>query len=224
MYSNLSAIPAPHVPAQVQPNQIKVTGEGSLSVAPDKTTIVLGAVTENTSLVTAQQENAAAVTQIVNSLVKLGIPKEHIQTVDYNVQMQYDFVEGKQIFRGYKVTHMLQITVDQVDMTGVVVDTAVSNGANTVSNIQFSVAHPELYYNQALSLAIRNGQQKAMTIATTLGVTLNRHPRVVQEQSRAQEPVPFPTVMYAQASTAATPILAGQLTIKAAVTIEYSFH
>lgn len=209
---------------QIQPNLIKVTGEGSLSVAPDTTTIVLGAVTENTSLVTAQQENAAAVTQIVNSLVKLGIPKEHIQTVDYNVQMQYDYVEGKQIFRGYKVTHMLQITIDHVDMTGIVVDTAVKNGANTVSNIQFSVAHPELIYNQALSLAIRNGQQKAMTIATTLGVTLNRNPRVVQEQSRALEPVPYPTVMYAQAGATTTPIQAGQLTIRAAVTIEYSFH
>lgn len=68
-------------------------------------------------------------------------------------------MDGKQIFRGYKITHLLQITTDHVAQTGNLVDTAVSNGANNVTSIQFTIAHPEFYENQALSLAIQNARQ-----------------------------------------------------------------
>src|SRR5690606_20881763 len=99
-----------------------------------------------------QKENTNATTNIVEALLQLGIPKENIQTTQYSIDIQYDFEDGKQIFRGYKVTHLLQVTVENIEQTGLIVDTAVNNGANTVSNIQFTLQNPDIAYNHALSL------------------------------------------------------------------------
>jgi uncharacterized protein YggE len=135
--------------------------------------------------------------------------------------MEYDYTDGKQTLRGYRVTHLLQITTHQVNQTGLIIDTAVRHGANSVSNVQFMVARPEAYYNQALSLALKNGELKALTIAKTIGVTLHPYPVQVQEVPRTMELSPYQTKLYAQ--SAATPIQPGELKISAAVRAEYVY-
>jgi uncharacterized protein YggE len=83
---------------------IKVTGEGELAVPPDSASVNLGVITESKQLITAQQQNSLDVAKVINSLISLGITKNHIQTFDYRIESDYDYEEGKQIFRGYKIT------------------------------------------------------------------------------------------------------------------------
>ncbi|GED15336.1 SIMPL domain-containing protein [Aneurinibacillus migulanus] len=225
MYYNQSFPPysmmSPSFPSNNQ-YIIKVSGEGSIPTTPDRAIIVLGAITESPNISTAQKENAETMSNIINSLMELGIPRENLKTVEYRIDIQYDYEDGKQTFRGYKVTYLLQITIDKIDQTGLVIDTAVKNGANSVSDIKFTVAHPNVYYNQALSLAIKNAEQKAVTIAKTLGATLHQVPNQVQEVSATSEPVPYQTALYAK--SVATPIQPGQLEISAKITAEYSYY
>ncbi|WP_052339679.1 SIMPL domain-containing protein [Gorillibacterium massiliense] len=204
---------------------IEVTGEGILSASPNRAIIVLGVITENPSLSAAQRENATATTNVINALQRLNIPKNHIQTVSYQIETQYDFKDGTSVFKGYKVTHLLQITLDRVELTGQVVDTAVQNGANFVSSIQFSVANPELIYNQALSAAVQNAESKAGAIARTLGVTLVRMPlKVTEETQNVGPPIPFKAALMAEGAAAPTPIQPGQLEIRATVRAQYTYY
>ncbi|MFD0695163.1 SIMPL domain-containing protein [Paenibacillus sp. GCM10027628] len=223
MYYPQPIYPSPEASSFSHNNRhiIEVSGEGTISAAPDKSSIVLGAVTDNMSLSKAQADNAATLSAIIDSLLKLHIPKEQIQTVTYRIDIQYNYEDGKQIFKGYQVTHLLQITIDKIDMTGLVIDTAVAQGANSVSHIHFTVAHPELYYNHALSLAIKNAENKAVIIAKTLGATLIKNPIQIQEESHVTEPIPYQTTLYAK--SAATPIQPGELKISAAVRAKYSY-
>lgn len=220
-WSPYRPITSPSFP--ISRNTIEVTGEGTFSAAPDKAIIVLGVISENVSLTAAQNENADAVTNIIEALLKLAIPKENIQTTQYNIDIQYNYEDGKQTFRGYKVTHLLQVTVDKIDQTGLIVDTAVKNGANTVSNIQFTLANPEIAYNHALSISIKNSQFKAITIAKTLGVTLHPIPSLVQEISGTKEPVPYPVAaLYTKME--ATPIQPGEFKISALIKAKFTFN
>jgi uncharacterized protein YggE len=198
---------------------IEVLGEGTVAAAPDRAVVVLGVVTEGTVLQTVQSENAETVTNIINSLLQINIPREQIQTNDFRIEIQYDYIDGQQIFKGYQVTHLLQITIDRVDQTGMVVDTAVSHGANTVTSIQFSIYQREKYENQALALAIHNARQKAVTIANTLGVSIAAVPGKVQELSPTVGPIPFRASILSDA--AVTPIEPGELTVNAAVQVLY---
>ena len=204
---------------------IEVTGEGTVTAAPNRAVIVLGVITESPQLSTAQSGNTAAVTQVINALLALGIPNDHIQTVTYQIEPQYDFKDGSQVFRGYRVTHLLQITLDRIDQTGLVVDTAVRNGANTVSSVQFTIANPGLAYNQALSAAIHQAEGKARTVAATLGVTLFRTPLKVTEETLAGgPPIPFKATLMAEGAAAPTPIQPGVLEIRAAVRVQYTYY
>src|SRR5438552_1133113 len=75
------------------PYTIEVLGEGIASAAPDRSVVVLGAITEGPALPAIQTENAKIVSNIINSLLNLNIPREKIQTYDYGIEIQYDYPE-----------------------------------------------------------------------------------------------------------------------------------
>ncbi|MEW9700363.1 SIMPL domain-containing protein [Paenibacillus sp. SI8] len=216
--------PASAVPLSHNRPLVDVTGEGTVSTAPNRAIIVLGVITESPSLATAQSENASTVTNVINALLRLNIPREQIQTVTYRIEIQYNYEHGTQTLRGYRVTHQIQLTIDRVELTGLVVDTAVKSGANIVSSIRFTTANPEIYYNQALSIAIQNAENKGNTITRTLGVTLVRTPIKITEETRVIEPaIPFQASLLAESAAAPTPIQPGELEIRAEVRVQYTF-
>lgn len=219
MYGNLSFNGDNAIPLR-RSSTIEVVGEGRVSAAPDQAIIVLGAETEGTVLSEVQADNGEMMASIITSLLNLNIPREKIQTSEFRIEIQYDYPDGEQIFRGYKAIHLLQITLDQVDQTGEVVDTALGNGANVVSNIQFVLSQPAVYKNEALSLALEDARHKAVTIANTLGVAIAAVPDHVQELSALPQPSLFKSSI--AMSSADTPIHPGQLSISSSVRVWYS--
>ncbi|MFC4807929.1 SIMPL domain-containing protein [Paenibacillus sp. GCM10023250] len=222
MYSDQPAHRTAASSASQCPATIEVIGEGTVTATPDQAVVVLGTISEGSDLQTVQSVNAATVTNIIDDMLQLNIPRENMQTSDYRIEAQYDFEEGQSIFRGYKVTHLLQITLDHIGQTGTVVDTAVDAGANQVSSIRFQLKQPALYDNQALSLAVLNAQQKAASIAGTLGIPLPAVPSKVREMPDSANAIPFAPSLLAK--SAATPISPGQMNITASVQVTYQIH
>lgn len=204
-------------------NLIKVTGEGIISVKPDTAKIHVGVITENIELSIAQQQNSSTGTKVINSLLSLGIDKRQIQTFEYRIEPIYDYEQGKQIFRGYKVTHILEVNIEDISMTGKVVDTAVQNGANYVANIQFTSKFTESHYNQALTLALNNSIEKAKTIASTLRVSLITVPTLIKEEGSLIQPFESQQAAFAKGFTS-TPIEPGQHKIKANISAEFKYQ
>ncbi|UCZ54002.1 SIMPL domain-containing protein [Bacillus shivajii] len=220
------APPAPRVPVRNNSNNhskrtLVVFGKGIVSAQPDEAKITVGVITEGRQLQEVQQENAQVSSQVIASLTELGIPEANIQTVEYRVDMQYDYIDGKQVFRGYRVTHQFQITIDQIDETGVVVDTAVASGANTVSNIQFTLKDPSQEYNDALRQAIQQAENKANVMADEQNISLNPVPEKIEELREEEAVQPFQPMLFATAE--ATPIQPGTLQITARVKMTYSY-
>ncbi|MGG3560977.1 SIMPL domain-containing protein [Neobacillus rhizosphaerae] len=202
---------------------IKVTGEGEIAVQPDLASVNLGIITEGKELIPAQQQNAIQNTKVIQSLVELGIPQSHIQTFDYRIESDYDYEQGKQIFKGYKVTHILQVKIEDLTMIGKVVDNAVQNGVNYVSNIQFTLNNKEPYYQRALVMAVNNAIGKAKTIADSINVTLIPTPSLIVEGSIPIQPYSYqPETMVKAMST--TPLEPGQLKIKANISAEFHYR
>ncbi|WP_249664168.1 SIMPL domain-containing protein, partial [Lysinibacillus sp. D4B1_S16] len=75
------------------------------------------------------------------------------------------------------------VNVSDPARVGFIIDTAVENGANRISNIQFKVDRAVAYYQQALSLALHNAQAEAINIAETMHLPLQLLPtEIVDEQ------------------------------------------
>ncbi|MFJ7725405.1 SIMPL domain-containing protein [Neobacillus sp. NPDC097160] len=202
---------------------IKVTGEGELAIQPDTASVKLGVITENKELITAQQQNSVEVTKVINALRGLGIPNNQLQTFDYRIESDYDFDQGKQIFRGYKITHLLQVKIEDLPLVGKVVDTAVQNGVNYVSNVQFTAKNKDTFYQQALVLALNNAIEKAKTIAETLNVTLIPTPSLVVEGGSSVQPFSHPSETFVK-GVSTTQFEPGQILVKAAISAEFHYH
>jgi len=200
--------------------ELKVEGTGRIKVKPDMAVVDLGVVTENRQLSTAQQENAASMTAVIRALNGMGVPPADIQTSSYSITPQYDYVEGKQVFRGYRVEHMLKVIIRNMARIGTIIDAAVQNGANQIGSITFAIDDPSPYYRQALDAALDDALAKAGTVAVKLNIRVIRVPvRIVETKYEQGTPAP---VMY-QMAAPATPVQTGQIEITARIEAVFAY-
>ncbi len=199
--------------------KLKVEGTGKIKVRPDISTADLGVITENIQLGPAQRENSARIAEVIKTLTAMGIPPGDIQTRSYSITPQYDYVEGRQIFRGYRVEHMLEVTMKDMNKIGEIVDAAVQSGVNQVAGIRFSVANPQLYYKKALDAAINDALSKARALEAKLDIQVSRVPVQIVELGSEAPVVP----LMAQVAGTATPIQTGQVEITAGVEAIFAY-
>lgn len=200
---------------------ITVSGSGKVAIQPNYVLSQIEVSTQGEDVSGAQQKNATIMNRVIQSILALNIPREDIQTAAYNIFPNYDFIEGKQVFRGYEVTNAITVKVKDIDQIGNVIDTAVQNGANRISGIQFGIENADIFYQEALRLALQDAQTKAKTIAESMKLTLHPQPIEIVEES-VGEPVPFKSVAMAEQSLA-TPIERGKITISAAVRVKFQY-
>ncbi len=204
------------------PNRlITVVGLGDIFIEPNIATVQLEVVTVNEQLSEAQRENATDMNNVIQSLLRLGIPRENIQTVSYNIFPKYDYVNGEQIFRGYEVNNAISVKITDIQQVGRVIDTAVENGVNRVSNIQFTVEDTERYKQEAIVRALRNAQTKARTIADALQLQTEPQPVKIIEVEQGGQPVPFQAL--AKSNQMTTPIESGQIIISAMLRVQFRY-
>ena len=202
-------------------NKLKILGKGEVYVKPDMAEVIIGFTTENLQLEIAQEENAKIMTGVINSIMELGVLPKDIQTLDYNIRANYDYSEGKQIFRGYEVVNNLKITVTDINSIGQIIDTAVRSGANNVRGMNFIVSDESVHYYEALGLAIEDAQNKGIIIANKLDVQLNITPIQITEKF-TQNIVPLQTMIF-KAANASTPIEAGKNRISAEIEVVFLY-
>ncbi|WP_252503818.1 SIMPL domain-containing protein [Sporosarcina sp. Marseille-Q4943] len=201
--------------------KIIVIGNGEIAVEPNIATVQLEVVTMDEQLSVAQQENAVTMNNVIQSLLRLGIPQENIKTVSYTISPRYDYIDGQQVFRGYEVSNAISVKITDIQQVGRVIDTAVENGANRVSNIQFTVEDAERYRQEAIVQALRNAQMKARTIATELQVQVEPHPVKILEEELGGQPVPLQS--FARTDQVTTPIEGGQIVIAAKLRVQFQY-
>lgn len=203
------------------PRVIVVTGNGKVIAKVSSVQLQVEVSTQAKNVQDAQQENAMIMNRVIQSILALHIPKEHIQTAGYNIAPHYEFENNKQVFKGYEVTNAISVKVTDTNQVGSVIDTAVQNGANRISSIHFNIENTDAYYQQALSLALHNAQLKAKTIAETMRLPIQPQPIEIIEE---HEIVP---VLYRSMSTVdstiPTPIEQGQMTINATVRVKFQY-
>lgn len=216
MYSGIPSLSIPMV------RVITVTGSGVVETMPNYVQLQVEVKTEGEAVQQTQGENAEIMNRVIESLLALNIPRQNIQTAAFNIFPQYDFIEGKQLFRGYEVTNALTVKIDDAQKAGIVIDTAVASGANSVSSIQFGIDNPELAYLKALQRALQNAQTKVQTIAQTMKVTLYTQPISIVEEQQQNGPERYKTLTMASTQVG-TPIELGEISVSATVTVKYQY-
>jgi len=191
--------------------RMRLEGIGIVTMEADIAIVRLGVVTENKELRIAQQENAQRTQRVIDALLAMGVDRADIETESYSIMPMYDYVEGQQIFRGYRVTNSLRITVENIQEVGRVIDTASESGANVVYSVNFTLADPSEAYKVALSQAIINAVNKATSLEETLDIIVDKTPIDIVEES-FERPITRERDEL-RAPMAGTPIISGQIEV-----------
>jgi len=211
---------------QQEKDTLTVTGSAVVSTEPDKVTVTLGAETERTTALQSQQDNAQIIYAIRAALTALGIPADSIETTSFRISVVRDYRSQPYQIIGYKTTHILKITTENIDMAGQIIDAAAGAGANVVNSVTFGLTRDvqSEMREEALEAAARNAREKADSIATGLEVTIIK---VTQASEGYVGVSPYRGYDYDMAaggaaeSTPPTEITTGDVDVSATVTVVY---
>lgn len=158
--------------ALAEGNLLRTQGSATLTVAPDRAILSVGYAGEETDPGAAQQEAATATAAVLHAVMALGIDEADIATEYLNTYPVYNYTDAGQTLHGYRVEHMLLITVADLGIVGKVLDAALSAGANQANGITYAASNEGDVYLQALALAVESAAAKADALAIASGVWL----------------------------------------------------
>ncbi|WP_214020691.1 SIMPL domain-containing protein [Methanoculleus sp.] len=216
------------LPEESTDNLIHVSGTGKVTTTPDQAVIVFAVETENTDVATAQQQNAQRMDAVVNALKNAGIPEKDIRTAAYNI-IPVTESDSKGLTNArvkyYRVINTLEVTLNDVDRAGEIVDLAVENGANRVNRFSFTLsdAKQQEFRSEALTAAVAQARGDADVVAAAIGKTIVD----VKEVNVGSNYVPlaydsrYSGMEMVAGSAVPTPLEVGEIDVTATVSITY---
>ena len=204
-------------------SQIIVTGEGIVKATPDQAWVSIGAESRAKISKDAQQRNAEAMTAVMQKIAAFGIAKDAIKTTAIDLQMEFDYANGKQTPRGYVARNTVEVRVDDLSKLGDVLDAVVSSGATMIHGLRFDVKQREQIEATALQSAVKNAMAKSQAIAQGANRTVDRVVKI-EEISGGGEPVPMMRQYAMAKADASTPVAAGEMEIRAQIRLTVSLR
>ena len=207
---------------------LSVSGEGRASAAPDVAVLGLGVSAKASTVKAANSETQDAMSDLLDSLEDNGVEEKDIQTSQFSVYPEYDYRDGEQILTGYRVSHMLQVKVRDIDKAGEVIDDAVDAGGDLlqVQSISFTIDDTTALRSEARAEAVADAQTKAEELATLAGVSLGKPTYISESISTPYYPQPYYDRggVYAMEEAAVTEISTGELEVVVSVHMTYTIE
>ncbi len=212
-------------PSQERPG-ISVSGSGSAFGEPDVAVLSVGVEAEAERVSEARSQAAESMEAMLAALREGGVAEEDIQTTRFSVQPRFDFVDRRQVLRGFVVNNLVTAKIRNIDDTGRLIDAALAEGGDLarVENLRFTIDDPSELEEQARKEAIDEARRKAETLADEAGVDLGP-PRSISESRAPVAPIAFGRVAGLEAvADVETPIEVGELEVRIDVQVVYALE
>jgi uncharacterized protein YggE len=211
-----------------EPQGISASGEGRASAAPDVAVLGLGASVKASTVEAANSQVQEAMDDLLGSLEGNGVQEKDIQTREFSIYPEYDYRNDERILTGYRVTHMLQVKVRDIDKVGEVIDDAVGAAGDLlqVQSISLTIDDTTALRSQAREAAVADAQAKAEELATLTGVSLGKPTYITESISAPYTPPYYDRGVggFAMEAAPATEISPGELEVVVSVYITYTIE
>jgi hypothetical protein len=153
-----------------------VNGDGKTVFVPDVAQFTFNVITngQGKDIQSLQKQNTETANTVIKFLKDNGIKDQDITTQSYDLYPQYQYSGGASRINGYEINQGVSVKVRDMDKAGDVLAGVVSSGANSVSQLKFTVDDPEDIKNQARIKAVKNAKERAKKIASATGIRLGR--------------------------------------------------
>lgn len=171
--------------------QVSIVGRGEISYLPDTAKINIGVKVDRAATAEAALKQLNdTMAKVVAAISGAGIDKKDIQTLNYNLSPQYDYIYqpaepgsttppvGKNVLTGYDADQSLLVTIKDLSedkgLVAKVIASAGQAGSNKINSISFDNSDMNNLKDQARLKAIADAKSKAGELAGAAGVKLGK--------------------------------------------------
>lgn len=175
----------------IQPSSFRsfsVSGEGEVVTIPDVAQFTFKVVTEGkTNIEDLQTQNVEKTNNAIAFVKSQGVEGKDIKTQDFRLDPRYQYYncsvrplgEGVEPcpppdIVGYTIIQTVMVTVRDFKKIGAIVSGVVENGANSVSQLSFTIDDPDKAQSDARAQAIQKAKEKAEALAKAGGFSVGR--------------------------------------------------
>jgi uncharacterized protein len=178
-----SGMLVPAVVAQencMHPRIISVTGTAEIKVPPDEVQMTLGVDSRDKDIVVAKATNDERIKKLMALARTAGIATKDIQTSALTMGPEYSDEKIPKLL-GYLVSQTVMVTLTDLSKYEDLMTSFLKVGVNRVDGIDFLVADPKKYREDARLKAVRAAREKANAMAAELGQALGKPWEVTEE-------------------------------------------
>jgi uncharacterized protein YggE len=171
----ITALPRPALAQDFlpRPRLISVTGTAEVNVAPDEVVLSLGVESRDKDLAIAKAQHDSRVKKLLAEAHDAGVGGKYIQTS--MLQMRPDYSDEKvPRFLAYQVSQTIQVNLKDLSKYERLITKLLEAGVNRVDSVEFLVAEPRKYKDEARAKAIRAAREKAVAMAAELGQAIGK--------------------------------------------------
>jgi uncharacterized protein len=201
---------------------LTVTGQGETEIATTLTQVQLGVEVKGKTANEVQQEVAKRSSSVVELLRSRQVEK--LQTTGIQLQPAYDYSDNQQRLVGYIGSNIVSFRL-ATEQVGNLLDEAVKVGATRIDSVSFTASESAIStaQKQALRLATEDAQEQADAVLSVLNLSRKEVVSIQLNGSSTPPPVPLMVKEAARMDAATTPVVGGEQTINASVTLQISY-
>jgi len=169
--------------------RITVEAEGTATARPDMALLQVSVSREAKTAKAAAEEAAQALQNVFAALKRQNIDDKDMQsnglTVDTIYPLENAKAKGETRFRAGA---SLSLKIRDTKKLGQIIDAALANGANGMSDISWANSDPRPFYTAARQQAMANALEKVKTYAQAAGVTAGQILRIEEVSGNSGPP------------------------------------
>ncbi len=207
-----------------KPGVISAKGQAKIDVKPDIATVSIAVETHSRKLRDAINENNS-ISEKINENIKKSLSIDDIvKTTGFQVRPVYSYNKSSMPankITGYRVTNRIQVKTPDTAKLGEIIETALNNGANRISGLNYEISDRQEICRVLLEKAAHNAKKEAEILAESLGIKIGGIKKVSSScNDRSVRPYMAETVTRAEPHSA-PPLEPGETTISARVFVDF---
>lgn len=205
---------------------ITVSASGDVEATPDQAVVRVAVTAAGNDSTAVREELASNVESVRAALADYGIPDENVRTAHFDIRQERERTPEGTELGDYRGVHALEITTDDTDAAGELIDLAVDNGADTINGVSFTLSDEkrEELHNDALEAAMSNADTRADTLAASADLSVTEV-HSIHSADTGYRPYRMETAYVTAdggAAVGGTSVQAGPVTVTADVRVTYN--
>jgi uncharacterized protein len=223
-----TAAPALAQDIRVPERSVTTTGQARIRLAPDRAWVTVGIEARAPKPQDAQKQAALAMQGIQRELKALGIPEESVRTVSFSLNADWDYANRQRVLRGYIVSNMVEVKVDDLTKIADVIDRSIAAGGNQIHGVRWDLQNRERRERDALRQAVEDAKQRAEVAVAAASAKLGPVLRISEQRFEVHPRMDMVMAQRAEAASVApgppTPISPGEIEVQASVTVAFGIQ